>query len=183
MNITQLLQNTLQAYKASTQLTAIEQHLKEVEGSTVKLKEEMQALLPQQAHFPETLGIISSVLENIESEIAGLAGKHKEIEISLLTEHFIAPIMEYLNKALNHPTRVQIHSSKDDVEIQIDIIHPEGVQSLSLVPDFAEGRVLFVANEELCNLSPLGSLKNSFGHELLIAPNDLSVLLHLLNIR
>ena len=104
--------------------------------------------------------------------------------MSVLTENFIAPIMDEIRKILPYPTRVQINSSGDDIEILIELANPAvGVQTLTLVPDFSQNRVLFVANPELCNLSPLGSLTNSFGHELLIAPTDIKTLIRLLNLK
>lgn len=183
MNTLELLQNTINAFKNSEQLSALEKHIKDLETSTLALKEELHTLLPQQTHLPETLGIVSSVLENIEAEISNLLQKHKEIEMTLLTNHFVAPIMEYINNTLKHPTRVQINYVEKDTEVQIEILNGENVETLILVPDFTEGRVLFVANSELCNLSPLGSLKNSFGHELLVAPQDLKTLIRLLNLK
>lgn len=183
MNTVELLKNTINAFENSSELKSLVQHVKEVEASTIQLKEEMKLLLPQQAQLPETLGIVTSVLENVEFEVKQLLGKHKEIEMTLLTEHFVAPIMDYLQKVLPYPTRVQINYVEKDTEIQIEMIHPEGTKTLTLVPDFTEKRVLFVANPELCNLSPFGSLTNAFGHELLVAPPEFNTLIRLLDLK
>ncbi|MEE1073169.1 MAG: hypothetical protein U0L26_12465 [Cellulosilyticum sp.] len=182
MNTVELLKKTINAYENSLELKKLVQHIKEVESSTIKLKEEMHFLLPQQAQVPEILGLVTSVLENVELEVKQLLHKHKEIEMTILTEQFVAPIMEYLQKVLPYPTRVQINYVEKDTEIQIEVAQPEGTKTLTLVPDFKEQRVLFVANSELCNLSPLGSLKNSFGHELLVAPAELGTLIRLLDL-
>lgn len=184
MNLIDLLANTNTAYDKVPELRNITARAQELEASISQLKKEVQLLLPQQAHLPETLGIVSSVIDNVEHEVAALQNKRKEMEMSVLTENFIAPIMDELHKFLPYPTRVQINSSKDDVEILIELANPTaGIQTLTLVPDFKENRVLFVANPELCNLSPLGSLTNSFGHELLIAPNDIKSLIRLLDLK
>ena len=184
MNILDLLANTSHAYTKAPELRNIVARSQELERSISQLKKEIHLLLPQQAHLPETLGIVSSVIDNVEHEIAALIDKRKEIEMSVLTENFIAPIMDEIHKILPYPTRVQINSSGDDIEILIELANPTiGIQTLTLVPDFSESRVLFVANPELCNLSPLGSLTNSFGHELLIAPTDIKTLVRLLNLK
>ena len=184
MNILDLLANTSNAYTKAPELRNIVARSQELENSISQLKKEIHLLLPQQAHLPETLGIVSSVIDNVEHEIAALIDKRKEIEMSVLTENFIAPIMDEIRKILPYPTRVQINSSGDDIEILIELANPAvGVQTLTLVPDFSQNRVLFVANPELCNLSPLGSLTNSFGHELLIAPTDIKTLIRLLNLK
>ena len=184
MNLIDLLACTAKAYEKSPKLTNLTTHIQELEASTLQLKEEIKLLLPQQAHLPETLGIVSSVVDNVQHEISELLSKRRELEMSVLTENFIAPIMDELHTVLPYPTRVQINYAENDVEIQIELANPtSGVQTLTLVPDFTEGRVLFVANPELCNLSPLGSLTNSFGHELLIAPADIKTLVRLLNLK
>ena len=184
MNLIDLLTRTAKAYEKSPELRSITAHVQELEASITQLKKEIHLLLPQQSHLPETLGIVSSVVENVQHEITGLLNKRKEMEMSVLTENFIAPIMDELHTVLPYPTRVQINYAENDVEIQIELANPtSGVQTLTLVPDFTESRVLFVANPELCNLSPLGSLTNSFGHELLIAPTDIKTLVRLLNLK
>ncbi|MBE6024310.1 MAG: hypothetical protein E7231_14190 [Cellulosilyticum sp.] len=183
MNTTELLKNTNRAFENAPELQSFTKHIQELESSILKLEAEVQLLLPKQAEFPETLGIISSVLENVRLEIKQMKHKHKEIQMKILTEQFVAPLMDELHKTLPYPTRVQINTSESDIEIQIELMNPEGVQTLTLVPDFAENRVLFVANPELCNLSPFGSLTNSFGHELLVAPSDMSTLIRLLNLK
>lgn len=183
MNTVELLKNTSQAFENSPELHSLVQHIKEVESSTLQLKEEMQLLLPQQAHFPETLGIVSSVLENIELEVKHLLQKHKEMEMTILTQQFVAPIMDELHTLLPFPARVQIDTKEKDIEIQIELMDPKGTKTLTLVPDLAENRVLFVANPELCNLSPFGSLTNAFGHELLVAPAELATLIRLLDLK
>ena len=184
MNILDLLANTSNAYAKAPELRNISARSQELENSISQLKKEIRLLLPQQAHLPETLAIVSSVIDNVEHEIAALIDKRKEIEMSVLTENFIAPIMDEIHKILPYPTRVQINSSGDDIEIQIELANPTiGIQTLTLVPDLSKNRVLFVANPELCNLSPLGSLTNSFGHELLIAPTDIKTLIRLLNLK
>lgn len=183
MNTAGLLKNANKAFENAPELLNLEQHIKDLESSTIKLKEEVQLLLPKQAEFPETLGIVTSVLENVELEVKQLQSKHKEMQMTILTEQFIAPIMDELHKALPYPSRVQINANDKDIEVEIEIANPAGVQTLTLVPDFAENRLLFVANPELCNLSPFGSLTNSFGHELLVAPSDMETLIRLLNLK
>lgn len=183
MNTVELLKNTLAAFQKSQELPALAQHIRDVESSTIKLKEEMKLLLPQQEQFSETIGIISSVLANVEAEVKQILQKHKEIELNILTENFVAPIMAYLQKELPYQTRVHINYLDKDTEVQIEILNPKGTQTFTLVPDFAEERVLFVANQELCNLSPFGSLTNAFGHELLVAPTELSTLIRLLGLK
>lgn len=183
MNTAELLKNINKAFENAPELLTIKQHIQELEASTARLKEEVQHLLPQQAQFPETLGIVSSVLENVELEVKQLLNKHKEMQMGILTEQFVAPVMDELHKILPYPTRVQINASEKDIEIQIELMNPKGTQTLTLVPDLDENRVLFVANPELCNLSPFGSLTNSFGHELLVAPSDMGTLVRLLNLK
>lgn len=183
MNTVELLKNTLNAFQKSQELPALAQHIQDIEASTIQLKEEMNRLLPQKEQFPETLGIVSSVLANVEAEVKQILQKHKEIELNLLTEHFVAPIMAYLQKEIPYQTRVHINYLEKDTEVQIEILNPKEPKTLTLVPDFAEERVLFVANQELCNLSPFGSLTNAFGHELLVAPAELGTLIRLLNLK
>ena len=183
MNTTTLLKNTLTAFEHSPELRALTKHTNELEASALKLKEELHIILPHQSQLPEILGLVSSVLENVELEIKQLRDKHKEIEMTLLTEHFITPIMDELHKILPYPSRVQINTLEKDIEIQIEMINSSGTQTLTLVPDFAKERILFVANPKLCNLSPFGSLTNAFGHELLVAPVDFSNLIRLLDLK
>ena len=95
----------------------------------------------------------------------------------------MAPIMAYLQKEIPHQTRVHINYLDKDTEVQFEILDSKGTKTFTLVPDFTEERVLFVANEELCNLSPLGSLTNAFGHELLVAPTELGTLIRLLGLK
>lgn len=183
MNTVTLLKNTLNAFQKSQELPAFAKHIQEVESSTIKLKEELSLLLQNEEQFSETIGIISSVLANVENEVKHILQKHKEIELNILTENFVAPIMAYLQKEIPHQTRVHINYLDKDTEVQFEILDPKGTKTFTLVPDFTEERVLFVANEELCNLSPFGSLTNAFGHELLVAPAELGTLIRLLGLK
>ncbi len=78
MNTVTLLKNTLNAFQKSQELPAFAQHIQDVEASTIKLKEELGLLLQNKEQFSETIGIISSVLANVESEVKQILQKHKE---------------------------------------------------------------------------------------------------------